>query len=111
MIKYINRLRSSKKGFTLVEVIIAMAVFALLSTVLAMMFQLVFKLHINTNEIDTQMDKQTTILDGGVAATEDYDTTKSFSIAFNEVGDTITANGEKVAAGYTDGKIPIRVFG
>ena len=108
MIKFVNHRRNGKKGFTLVEVIIALAIFALFSLVVASIFQLVFKVRLNTNEIDTQMDKQITVLD--VRSTEEYDTTKSFTIEFDGVTDVITSNGEKVANGAVDNRIPIRVF-
>ena len=108
MIKFVNHRRNGKKGFTLVEVIIALAIFALFSLVIATMFMTVFKIHFNTNEIDTQMDKQITVLD--VRSTEEYDNAKSFTIEFDGVTDVITSNGEKVAKGANDNRIPIRVF-
>lgn len=108
MIKFINSRLKNKRGFTLVEVMVALAIFALFSLVVATVFQLVFKIHVNTDEINTQMTKQASTLDNGSVAM--YDSAKNFNITFDGVSDTITANGEKVAAGAADYRIPIRVF-
>ena len=108
MIKFINSYKNKKSGFSLVEVIVALAIFAIFSLVVAVIFQLVFKLHMNTDEINTQMSKQATTLDKGNMVA--YDADKDYDITFNGVSDTITANGQKVASGATDDRLPIKVF-
>ena len=113
MIKFVNKYRSKKGGFTLTEVIVALAIFAIFSLVVAVVFELVFKLHMNTDTINRQMTQQTTVLDNGGAA-DDYNGGKpdeKFTISFDGVNEPITSNGgQKVVSGGNDYKIPIRVF-
>lgn len=112
MIKFVNKYRSKKGGFTLTEVIVALAIFAIFSLVVAVVFELVFKLHMNTDTINRQMTQQTSVLDAA-GASEEYDgaTVSEFDIKFNGVSDVIKSDGgEKVVADGNTYKIPIRVF-
>ena len=113
MIKIFNkRHRKGKGGFTLMEVIIALGLFCLLSLVVAVMFELVFKLRINTDDVNKQMNKQATILDNGAGEEYNEQTTDQFEIKFDGIDESIKSNGgEKVAnADANDYRIPIRVF-
>lgn len=112
MIKFVNKYRSKKGGFTLTEVIVALAIFAIFSLVVAVVFELVFKLHMNTDTINREMTKQTSALDNG-GANEEYanPSVSKFTISFDGVNDEIKSDGgEKVVTNGNTYKIPIRVF-
>lgn len=110
MFKFYKRHRSHKGGFTLSEVILALGIFCIFALVVAETYQIVYKLRMNTENTNTQMNTQATILDNGGGAVV-YNDTETFSITFKDVDDTITASGEKVASDDAKNyRIPIRVF-
>lgn len=52
------KIKKNKKGLTLIEIIVAMAVFAIMSLLVATMFATAMKLNLRTNNMNKQMQTE-----------------------------------------------------
>ena len=110
MLKQRFRILRDKKGFTLMEVIIALAIFSIFSLLLCMMFSVVFNMYSRVNKIDRNIDTQTEKIEKGAVVPDSVDTSK-FDITFDSGTTIITSkNGRQYADDSTNDIIHIKTF-
>lgn len=107
-----NRIRSrhtSKNGFTLIETIIALAIFSLLMVVLVTIFSAAFNTYNAAHTIDKNTDEQAAEIE--VGDHEDMDiTNRSYEYKFDDPINNFTLNAEKVRAGSPDDRVHLDFF-
>lgn len=109
MIKRMQAKRTSKNGFTLVETIIALAIFSLLMVVLVTIFSAAFNTYNAAHTIDRNTDEQAAAIEVG-----NYDemtvANDSYRYKFLDPANNFTFNAERVRAGATDDRVHIDFF-
>lgn len=98
--------RRGKGGFSLVECIVALAIFAIMSLLIVMIFAFANKQYQLSHKIDSQTDSQQASIEQGVSATNGGD---SLEYAFNG-GPTVTVQGEQKKAGTSSDEVRINYF-
>lgn len=109
MLKQRFRMLREKKGFTLMEVIIALAIFSIFSLLLCMMFSVVFNMYSRVNKIDRNIDTQTEKIEKGAVVPDTVDTSK-FTIEFTNADDIQSSKGKQYADDSTNDIIHIKTF-
>ncbi len=102
--------KKSFKGFTLIEVLVALAVFTILSMVLAVMFATVIKINIKNHEINDELQLQGDAieLDDKTNATSNSSDIITFN--FPSTGESIDLEVDKWEGGATDENVHIKFY-
>ena len=96
------------RGFTLVECLVAMAIFAIMSLLLVMIFAAANRQYGVTNRIDRDTDSQGAAIEQGASAGTNGDQALTFQ--FDHGVGTVTVPGQYKKAGDTDDEVNIHYF-
>lgn len=109
MKKRIQTKYASKNGFTLVETIIALAIFSMLMVVLVTIFSAAFNTYSAAHTIDKNTDEQAAAIEVG-----DHDgmdiRNRSYDYKFDDPINNFTLDAEKFRAGTSDDRVHIDFF-
>lgn len=96
--------RKASPGFTLIETLVALAIFAIMALIVAALFTTAMKQLSRTHEADTA-------LDGQIADAENKNITGgSVTLHYNFGGTAITVSGEKGDAGTAEDEQRLRII-
>ncbi len=97
--KTTKRLRS-KKGFTLVECMVAIAIFAIMAAIVMQMLALCIKLYSRNDRVDKDLDKQIESL--VMLNDEDITDRGTFDLMLNFLGGTLSVNNVSIISNTND---------
>lgn len=100
------KIHRRKGGFSLIECIVAMAVFAIMSLLIVTIFAFIQRHSSVTHHMDQQTDEQAAALEGAGGAPV---STSSGTINFSG-GFSITVDGEFLQVGETDDEVNLHYF-
>ncbi|MFA5659023.1 MAG: prepilin-type N-terminal cleavage/methylation domain-containing protein [Oscillospiraceae bacterium] len=75
------KFKKNKNGMTLVEVLVAMALFAIFSLIMASAFTITYRMNLNNHEMNKDMDTQGAQIEAGTPS--GTATSQTFSISVN----------------------------
>ena len=84
-------MKKNLKGFTLIEVIVALAVFSIMTLLLATMFTAACAIRLDTNATNKQVDKQAVSYDAGPSPAPGDGLSLGDDIIFNDINGTAGA--------------------
>ncbi|NMB30610.1 MAG: prepilin-type N-terminal cleavage/methylation domain-containing protein [Clostridiales bacterium] len=109
MKKRIRSKYASKDGFTLIETIIALAIFSLLMVVLVTIFSAAFNTYSAAHTIDKNTDKQAAAIEVGEHDGMDI-SNQTYHYKFDDPINNFTLNAERFRAGTPDDRVHIDFF-
>lgn len=100
----LNKFKKNLKGMTLIEVIVALAVFAIMALMLATMFATAMKMSLETHTLNSRVDKQTTLIDSGGENNLVSNPAASNAVEFNDYASGTNYSTPKISIMTINGK-------